>query len=105
LMSSSDESADFALLEAISQHLLCDNRFDDLSTPFNPSIYSQTSSSFSNLFLAATASDQQSYWMTTTTDFPAFKGDDTNDTHSFWALIPDGFPPMILSRKSTICSG
>ncbi|PON70185.1 AP2/ERF transcription factor [Trema orientale] len=94
LMSSSDESADFALLEAISQHLLRDDRFDDLSTPFNPSMYSQTSSSFSNLFLAATANnDHQSCWMTTTHDFPAFKGDDTDDTSFVFGANPGWSSP------------
>ncbi|PON60861.1 AP2/ERF transcription factor, partial [Parasponia andersonii] len=90
LVSSSDESADFALLEAISQHLLRDDRFDDLSTPFNPSIYSQTSSSSSNLFLAATANDHQSCWMTTTHDFPPFEGNDPDDTSFFFGANPGG---------------
>ena len=75
VLMSSSESADFALLEAIRQHLLRDDQFDDLSTPFNPPIYSQTSS-FSDLF-SANIDDHQS-WIST--NFPSSKAEDTDDT-------------------------
>ncbi|KAL5571686.1 hypothetical protein UlMin_021283 [Ulmus minor] len=50
--------SDFALLEAISQHLLSDDKFDSLMTSTNFPASMNRSSSFSNLFLAENWSDQ-----------------------------------------------
>ena len=75
---SSSESADFALLEAIKQHLLRDDQFDDLSTPFNLPIYYQTSS-FSNLLL----SDIDDHHSCINTNLPSFEVDNSDDTVVF----------------------